>query len=233
MGNECCTTRMLPRKDYMDFLDGVMLKNAILSGNAKDVESVVSLTTDCQVLNSIMDENKNSPFLLVCERFPTDVNLIEYMASRGAQVDMRNFQGETAAHLLAKGGSAKDSALPSIKHLNKHYKLRLETKDINSYDAIWHAVRRSDLFAYKYLKTWGCDRNYVDDRGENLVFDAIRTGSLGLVKQMVEYDGLDIHLTNSKGQTLQDVAAEYSEDILGYLKAVETNRQLITTLSFT
>jgi hypothetical protein len=57
------------------------------------------------------------------------------------------------------------------------------------------------------LKTWGCYQNYIDDRGENLVFDAIRTGSLGLVKQMVEYDALDINLTNYKGQTLQDVAA--------------------------
>jgi ankyrin repeat protein len=230
MGNECCTTRTLPRKNYLECVDGVMLKNAILSGNANEVESVVSLTTDRQVLDSIMDDNKNTPFLLVCERFPTDVNLIEFLASRGAQVDVRNILGETAAHLLAKGGSVEDSALPSIKHLNKNYKLRLETKDTNSYDAIWYAVRRSDLFAYKYLKTWGCDRNYIDDRGENLVFDAIRTGSLGLVKQMVEYDALDIHLTNCKGQTLQDVAAEHSEEILSYLKAAETNRQLITTL---
>jgi len=227
MGNECCTVRSLPRLNLQDLPDGKLLKEAILTRNAREVENLVTLTTDRRVLNCIADENKNSPFLLVCEHFPTDTNLIDVVAARGAQTDLRNSYGESAIHILAKGGSPKDTALNSIKHLNKKYKVPLHFKDLNGYDALWNAVRCGDICAYKYLKSWGCDRHYVDSSRENLLFIAVKLKSLPLVKQMVEYDLLDIHLVNKKGKSLLDVAAESCEEIYAYLKGKGVERNAV------
>lgn len=264
MGNECCSSRHVHRLNYLDLPDGQLLKDAILASNSREIENIVNLTPDHRVLNCIMDENKNSPLMMVCERLPTDTHLLDVMASAGAQVDLRNIQGETAIHILARCGSAKDTSLNSIKLLHKKHKLQLYYKDLRHYDALWNAVRVADLPAYKYLKSWGCDLRYVDHAGENVLFAAIKgeasftgfyqSGSskeisqsspedaaslqltketsesrmlndiseahkrLPLIKQMVEYDEVDIHQVNRNGESVLDVAAKHSVEILQYLK---------------
>jgi ankyrin repeat protein len=231
MGNECWSPRTVSRLNYLDFPDGLMLKEAISSGDSGRVMSLVNLTADSQVLNSIMDEYDNSAFLLICSAFPTDADLIEFLAIKGAQVHMRNNQGETAVHLLAKGGSLKDTALPSIKYLHMKHKLRLYHRDINDYDALWRAVKSGDLAAYRYLKSWGCDRHYVDSYGENALFAAVRQGNLGLVKQMVDYDELDTGLVNVQGESLLDIARAH-EEILSYLRQTLATRLLQTSADY-
>jgi ankyrin repeat protein len=225
MGNECCSPRSISKKSYLDFPDGLLLKEAIACGDSESVMALASLTTDNAVLNSIMDQDNNSAFLLICSAFPTDPDLIEFLAIKGAQVRMRNYQGETAIHLLAKGGSLNDTSLLSIKYLHTKHKLRLYHRDVNDYDALWSAVKSGDLAAYRYLKSWGCDRHFVDSYGENVLFVAVRQGNLGLVKQMVDYDELDIGLVNVKGETLVDIARDH-EEILTYLKATLATRLL-------
>lgn len=218
MGNNCCTSRPMLRFDYSIISEGETLKEAILARDTSEVGNILSSPSDPRILNCIMDDKKNSPLLYVCEHSPTFLNLIDLVASKGGFIDMRNILGESAIHILARKGNSKESTLASIKLLHKKHNLLLQHKDLKFYEPLWYSVQGGDLHAYKYLKSWGCNRNHIDNEGETVLFPAVRTGMLSLVKQMVEYDEINVHHTNKHGQGLLEVAAEHSAEIVEYLK---------------
>ena len=129
----------------------------------------------------------------------------------------KNRFGNTAIHMACSYASPSRSALAAVKLLHVNFGVQLESRNINGLDALWPAVAKGDLNAYKYLKSFGGDLEAVNNSNENLIFPAIRSGNFELVKFMLEKDRVRLDKVNKSGETPLHVAARCSILIYSFL----------------
>ena len=217
MGNECCSGRRGLVASFREFPEGEMLKEAIITRNDSRLLEVLMKNTSKDLLRCTMDDDGNSPFLLACLYSFDRIEPLSALLRAGANPKARNRHGNTAVHLVCSSASPIRSALPTIKFLYTNYGLALDTKNASGLDALWPAVARGDVNAYKFLKSFGGDLEGLNPNGETLIFPAIRSGNFELVKFMVEKDKLKLDCVNKNSETPLHVAARSNSMIYTYI----------------
>ncbi len=221
MGNECCSGRRTLVANFREFPEGEALKEAIITRNDSLLLDILMKTASKDLLRCSMDDDCNSPFLLACIYSFDRLETLMALLRAGANPRAKNRFGNTAIHMVCSYASPTRSALAAVKLLHVNFGVLLETRNINGLDALWPAVARGDLNAYKYLKSFGGDLEAVNHSNENLIFPAIRSGNYELVKFMLEKDHVRLDKVNKSGETPLHIAARCSSLIYSYLSKTQ------------
>lgn len=203
--------------NFREFSEGEALKEAIVTRNDSKLLEVLMKNPSKDLLRSVMDDDGNSPFLLACMYSYDRIEPLSALLRAGSNPKARNRHGNTAIHIVCASASPTRSALVTIKFLYTNYALPLDTKNASGLDALWPAVARGDLNAYKFLKSFGGDLEAINPSGETLIFPAIRSGNFELVKFMIERDKMKLDIANKMGETPLHIAARSSGMIYTYI----------------
>jgi ankyrin repeat protein len=163
-----------------------------------------------------MDREGNTPFLLACYHCQETPEMLRTLLRARANPRAANRKGAGAFHMACRGGSRKNSALPTLKLLlSLHINPKL--KDRTGSDACWTAAYQGDIKAYEYLKEKGCESLSISKHGESILFEAVRSNQLSMVRHICENEDINLLAKNHRGENVLLLAKTKSTKIWGYL----------------
>ena len=175
----------------------------ILKGNIKEVKKFLRYGFD---INTVFDLHKETPLMLaVNER---DYYLVEFLLEKGANLNARDWDGQTALHKSSWLNGDLD-----ILELLIEYGANVDAIDKHRRTPLMIAagVNRTDIV--KFLIGHGANVNARNDNGSTaLIIAATHDGNLKTVKYLVNWANADITIHDNDGETALMIATQKELD---------------------
>lgn len=174
---------------HSDSLESMLIE-ASSDGNLEAVKACVIYGAD---INTKEGFRHRTPLMLACNYVRE--NVIDYLLSKGALVNLRDEDGKTALMLNCLYYRANLGIVTTLIERGA----RINDRANNGKTALMYATSWEGKIVASYLISHGAKTNVKSKRGETLLMCACQGGDLELAKSLV-IDGADI---NAKGGYLQ------------------------------
>ena len=142
--------------------------------------------------------------LLIKAADDNDMDKLQLLIKKGADVNATNEEGDTALILSADKGHIK-----IVKKLLETPGINVNTKNNYSDSALILAVDSNHLNVVKeLLKFKELEVNAVGENGDTPLILAAENGKMDIAEVLLHFPGIDISIRNSSGKTALDLAKE-------------------------
>ena len=162
-----------------------------------------------------VDENGNTVLHLAAKRIPSDPDLITYYLFKGADPELKNYDGDTPLHVAIKNGSF--AAAQAIVAVNAS---SLFSRDSDYTTALDLGLFTDEAYYDAFITTKAGEIRDTD--GQTIVHYFVRTKNLKAIQYCVK-KGLALSVKDNTGLTPLDVAFKSLDD----LTSVEIAAELI------
>ncbi|XP_046571006.1 ankyrin repeat domain-containing protein 17-like [Haliotis rubra] len=168
-----------------------ILHLACIGGSVEIVKYV--LTQNIVGINS-QDVDGWTPVMQAAKDGHKDV--FDVLVEAGADLTQVRRNKETILHLASGGGNVE-----IIKHLLSHVSVDIDSRDVDFWTPVMHAVHAGDMDVFNFLVEKGADLSKVGIEKKNILHVACAGENVEIIKNLLKHDIVDIDSRDKDGLT--------------------------------
>lgn len=173
------------------------LNRASESGNMVNLEKLLALNVWVDFYT------KDGQSALMKGVIAGKINSVKALIARGANVNLKDVDGNTAIHLLSTHLNAENEDILKLLIVSG---AKLEEKNNLEETPLLRAAKTLNLSAVKILISNGANKNALDSNGESILFPFAKAKQIDAIKELTKL-GVNTSVKNNKGITIKKFVA--------------------------